>query len=1063
MIPLRISMKGFLSYQAEQTLDLSDLPLCMLSGRNGTGKSSVFDAMTFALFGEHRNGAQHNEDLINKKSDAASVELEFQCGGSVYSIRRNVGRKADGSAKPVTGVLRRKDAAGEEWSAMPDVASTRAINTWVEQNVGLTAETFTTSTLLRQGEADRLLNATAAEKHVLLASAIGLEQYQKLHELTDDQRKKRKAAVETLEAQLQREAQVSEEQVSAAAAASHAAEAALEAAEETVGRLAPMLEQSRNWAQWSGRLSAAESKRKEHDLLLSRSAKIETDWSRLCDLRIAVASLRTIVDYRGRLETSTKKVDTAGAKRGTLEKQRAGLDVQLADLRAACAKSAGEAGVHDQRHREVEKRLAELGGMLTQAAAVERQQRDLDEKKKQRSAWPSEAAKIWDTARQEVERLTELATTLPALHAFDANRAAVAQSHSRLRQAEEGVKTLSQEVTMAAAALAELQKASETADAAHAQAQADESRTAAELEIIRKTLDELAKIDGQADCPTCGQELSADHRKKERTRRQKSEKAVAKACADAVERLKLAREEQKKARGLSVAADRRHSELQSQIKAREQNARQFGEELAGLLKKCTQSHGKLSESFRARVGAIPDRRAAAADDFAALKWPVAADLQSLDQDAAKLPAARTLLAKADADRSACQQLDMQIQVIEEALKGSGADKPVDVKPLRDEQQQLSAEQKMLQQALQSAQAEQKRQSQQVASLETQIKQAASEKNALENEIGAEKARQDGFREAITTATAALPPAWSAAAASADAAGLKVVENEQQQLETAKVEAEFKLLQSARSSVVALEQQIRVLQDDIEKLPSEARVDPGAIEAKLVEARAQQGQRRGELNKTQAEHQELKNRRQRRLELELQYQTAFRELGHYKRLAGLLGREQLQRHLMRKAEREIVQFANAVLDRISMGDLTLRLRPSSNGATGNGDATAPVVEGGPEQVLDLQAFHRKTSNDALNTAFLSGSQQFRVAVSLALAFGQYARGGKGLGECVIIDEGFGSLDKEGQQVMIDELQKLQTLMKRIILVSHQETFAEAFPHGYRFTLEEGQTRVERINM
>ena len=86
----------------------------------------------------------------------------------------------------------------------------------------------------------------------------------------------------------------------------------------------------------------------------------------------------------------------------------------------------------------------------------------------------------------------------------------------------------------------------------------------------------------------------------------------------------------------------------------------------------------------------------------------------------------------------------------------------------------------------------------------------------------------------------------------------------------------------------------------------------------------------------------------------------------------------------------------------------------------------------------------------------------MAVALALAVGQYAGGGRRLGDCVIIDEGFGSLDAQGQSVMIQELHGLTTIMKRVILVSHQKSFADAFPHGYRFALgEDGATKVSPL--
>jgi DNA repair exonuclease SbcCD ATPase subunit len=91
-------------------------------------------------------------------------------------------------------------------------------------------------------------------------------------------------------------------------------------------------------------------------------------------------------------------------------------------------------------------------------------------------------------------------------------------------------------------------------------------------------------------------------------------------------------------------------------------------------------------------------------------------------------------------------------------------------------------------------------------------------------------------------------------------------------------------------------------------------------------------------------------------------------------------------------------------------------------------------------------------------FLSGSQKFRVAVSVALAVGRFAHGRARPLEAVIIDEGFGSLDKDGLRAMADELKRLQRVqsLKRIILVSHQEDFTKEFPVGYQLNAGENGT-------
>ena len=137
----------------------------------------------------------------------------------------------------------------------------------------------------------------------------------------------------------------------------------------------------------------------------------------------------------------------------------------------------------------------------------------------------------------------------------------------------------------------------------------------------------------------------------------------------------------------------------------------------------------------------------------------------------------------------------------------------------------------------------------------------------------------------------------------------------------------------------------------------------------------------------------------------------------------------------------------MLDRLSDGNLFLKLVGSEEGSS-------------TEKALDLECFNRATGGAPINVVFLSGSQRFRVAVSLALGIGQYASKQYRPIESVIIDEGFGCLDRAGRQVMIQELHNLRGHLKSILLVSHQEEFADAFPDGYKFELVNGETRVSR---
>jgi DNA repair exonuclease SbcCD ATPase subunit len=205
----------------------------------------------------------------------------------------------------------------------------------------------------------------------------------------------------------------------------------------------------------------------------------------------------------------------------------------------------------------------------------------------------------------------------------------------------------------------------------------------------------------------------------------------------------------------------------------------------------------------------------------------------------------------------------------------------------------------------------------------------------------------------------------------------------------------------------------------------------------------------ELRQAEVARAGLIERRESRQKLTKKYLKVSKQLHHYQLLAELLGPRRLQRELVRQAERGIVNYANAVLDRLSGGQLYLRLSGEEDG------------DGPAERALQLEAYHRSAGPDPINVAFLSGSQRFRVAVSLALGIGQYASRQHRPMESVIIDEGFGCLDRQGRQVMIQEMQNLRGQLRCILLVSHQEEFADAFTEGYRFEIQDGTTRVTRF--
>src|SRR5512138_2474255 len=85
MIPIRLFLSGFLSYQEPVDLDFTSFDLACISGSNGAGKSSLLDAITWALFGRAR---RRDDAIINSHAQLAEVIYDFRYEGNLYRVQR---------------------------------------------------------------------------------------------------------------------------------------------------------------------------------------------------------------------------------------------------------------------------------------------------------------------------------------------------------------------------------------------------------------------------------------------------------------------------------------------------------------------------------------------------------------------------------------------------------------------------------------------------------------------------------------------------------------------------------------------------------------------------------------------------------------------------------------------------------------------------------------------------------------------------------------------------------------------------------------------------------------
>lgn len=180
MRPRKLKIVGLNSFEEEVIIDFNELTkkgLFGIFGPTGSGKSTILDAITIALYGKVARG---NKGYINTNTKNLNVKYEFEISLSkderkIYIAERNMRIDKHGAYKTRYARLIEKDENENNVIA----EGPKEVQKCIESIIGLTAEDFTRSVVLPQGKFSEFLSLTGKQKRDMLERIFALEKYGK--------------------------------------------------------------------------------------------------------------------------------------------------------------------------------------------------------------------------------------------------------------------------------------------------------------------------------------------------------------------------------------------------------------------------------------------------------------------------------------------------------------------------------------------------------------------------------------------------------------------------------------------------------------------------------------------------------------------------------------------------------------------------------------------------------------------------------------------------------------------------------------------------------------------